>query len=280
MCDEKCPAKLICGVSGGRDSQTTAHELERKGQLAAIFVIDTGISLPDVVPFVREYWEGRGVQVLVVRTPAVYEDIVLRYGFPGSPQHNTIMNMLKGRAVRELKKKLPGAEIATGVRRDESERRWRQTEEHGEWEGVKMHAPIANWSNSKVREYIKENQIPISPAYEHLHYSGECLCGSYADWKESYILETFYPKVGARIRQLEQQLDKKYEAWLVAGSPAEKSEDKEGRIIMRPPSWSEPWARRWGGWTGGSGFTGAGRQMKLDTLEGFFCPPSCRERKD
>src|SRR3990167_10391647 len=99
-CPEICPAKLWCLLSGGKDSVTTAHVLASQDRLAGCVFIDTGISTPDIQPFVRDLCQDQGWPLKVYRTPVEYEDMVMKFGFPAQAQHNMTMFLLKGRALR------------------------------------------------------------------------------------------------------------------------------------------------------------------------------------
>lgn len=243
VCDESCPAKLWCAVSGGKDSVTAAHLLASQDKLAGILFIDTGIAVPDLLPFIYRLVDAQGWELEVYRTPVEYDDWVMRYGFPGPAQHGAVMNALKGRALRTFKKNHPGEHVASGVRMAESRRRALHTQAHGTFERVPMHAVISDWSTASVWEYVRKNDLPRSPAYNTLHISGDCCCGSFSERDEVHLIEMFYPELADRLHRLEER---------VAAC---------GKIRNRL-------SRKWGGGRGGSGFVSSRKNSKL---EAFFC---------
>jgi len=194
--------------SGGKDSITLAHHLASKGQLEGIVTIDTGISTPDHLPFVKNVCQQFGWDLKVYRTPESYDALVLKYGFPKPPSHSWFRTYLKGRCIRQFHKENPEAVLASGVRRHESKRRFKNTREEGEWEGAKIHSPIHDWQTSQVWKYVRKNNLPLSPTYKDLRVSGDCLCGGMAEQQELSLLRAFYPSLYARIRDLERKCDR------------------------------------------------------------------------
>jgi len=240
-CPDPCPAKLWCLLSGGKDSLTAADTLDRAGDLAGAVFLDTTIGVPDLLSHVRKVCADRGWPLEVYRAPVPYEEIVLRYGFPGPAQHGLVMSHLKGRGIRAFAKAHPGEALASGVRSGESRRRLGNARPWSRFEGVWCHAPILDWSTEAVWAYVERNKLPLSPAYKTLHMSGDCLCGSFARPEEVHMIKTFYPDVADRLRLLEERV-------VAAGNV--------GRIR----------GRRWGGMRKGPGFTAA-----QTDLEAFLC---------
>jgi 3'-phosphoadenosine 5'-phosphosulfate sulfotransferase (PAPS reductase)/FAD synthetase len=195
--------KLYSLFSGGKDSITTAHYLASRDELEALVHLDTGIAVPDLMPHIRNVAERFSWSLEVYRTPVDYRTWVLRYGFPGPGQHGSIMNALKGRAIRAFKKAHPGGILASGVRYGESARRFVSVRNRRPWEGVEIVAPIWDWSTERVWAYVREHDLPLSPSYRAIHASGDCLCGAFAGMDEALMLRMFYPEVHARLLSLE-----------------------------------------------------------------------------
>lgn len=191
--------------SGGKDSITLAHYLASRRELESVVFIDTGIKTPDILPHVEKVAKTYGWNLIVYRTPISYDEQVVKYGFPTAPAHRYIMSALKGRAIRSFHKEFPEGVLASGVRRGESKRRFRNTKREGVWEGVKIVAPLYDWTTPQVWEYIRKHNLPVSPAYATLHISGDCLCGAYAMREEMTILKMFYPEEYERLRRLEER---------------------------------------------------------------------------
>lgn len=202
--------KYFSLYSGGKDSWATTEYLASTHQLAGIVTIDTGIATPDWLPFIKESSKRWGAELTVLSTTASYDALVLKYGFPGPPAHGMFMNYLKGRAIRKFKKLFPGAWLASGVRKDESSRRFRNTKEIGSFEGVPIWSPLYNWSTERVWECVNGAGYERSPAYQTLCMSGDCLCGAYATKLERAAIIAFYPETWERIERLEKATGKEW----------------------------------------------------------------------
>lgn len=196
--------------SGGKDSTAVVQWLMDNDLLAGIVTIDTGMSTPDWRPFIEKSCQQWGQIPEVYKTTANYDDLVLKYGFPGPAKHGMFMNYLKGRAIRQFKKVHPGAVLASGVRSAESQRRFRNTKEWGLFEGVRVWAPLYNWETWRVWEFFKSRGHRRSPAYETLCMSGDCLCGAYATKLERAAIKAFYPETFERIERLEKRTGKEW----------------------------------------------------------------------
>ena len=164
--------------SGGKDSTSVTHWLSEHGMLAGVVTFDTKIAVPDWLPFIKQTAEERRWNLEIYQTPADYDSLVIKYGFPGPALHGLYMNYLKGRCVRAFKKAHPGAMLASGVRSGESKRRFINTRQWSEFEGVKVFAPLYAWSTESIWDYFNRNGFKRSPAYEMLCISGVCLCGA------------------------------------------------------------------------------------------------------
>jgi hypothetical protein len=194
------PRPVYALFSGGKDSFAAACVLAEHGLLKGVVLIDTGIAadtwLEDVLAIVdRQDWVHE-----LVPTTHRYEWFVAQYGFPGPAMHGMVMTYLKGRAIRQWKKRHAGEALASGVRAGESQRRgWSATFE-SVWEGVSVYAPILHWTDEEVWTYVRERHYVKPRTYLTLGISGDCLCGAFAMAHEPDAIRTYCPKAAARIR--------------------------------------------------------------------------------
>jgi len=195
--------------SGGHDSLVSTHKTMEAGEAETVLHIDTGIGIPETREYVEEVCDRYGWPLDVVSSEFEYDEIVKDEQFPGPPIHIIMYSKLKERALRIVARRHDGKpHFYTGVRRDESERRFRnltgEVQEAKQWV---WHAPILDYSEAAVLGYIERNDLPRSPVKKTYHHSGECLCGAFGNRTEELVLlEAHYPEVADRIKRLEAEV--------------------------------------------------------------------------
>jgi phosphoadenosine phosphosulfate reductase len=193
-------------LSGGKDSLSTAQVLANADRLLGCVALGTGISTPDWRDFVIDTCTKRGWPLEFHHTTSDYVELVRKFGFPGPGMHQKFMSHLKGRAIREFRRKHPSGVLASGVRKDESKRRFVNTKPVSFWENVPILAPIYDWTNEKVWEFFHANDFTRAPAYQTLMISGDCLCGAFAVQGEAAALRLGYPDVADRFDALGREI--------------------------------------------------------------------------
>lgn len=208
MTDDEKPYYPPCFalVSGGKDSWTTAQALANADRLLGCVGLGTGIAVPEWRDFIADECTKRGWSFEVHHTTESYDGLVRKYGFPGPGKHQMFMNALKGRAIREFRRKHPNGILASGVRSDESRRRFVNTKPVSFWEGVPILAPIYNWTTDKVWTFFHANGFKRAPAYQTLMVSGDCLCGAFAVQGEAQALRLGYPQIADRFDALGREI--------------------------------------------------------------------------
>lgn len=189
--------------SGGKDSFATAKHLQEHGLLRGCVALETGIAVPEWKPTLEGMCAKHGFDLRFYATTDSFERVVQKYGFPGPGQHGMFMNYLKGRAIRQFKKANKGAILASGVRMDESSRRALSTKQVSFFEGVKIFAPIYDWTTERVWEYVRSHGYERPHAYSTLQISGDCLCGAFAQKDERSAIKFWYPAMHERLLALE-----------------------------------------------------------------------------
>lgn len=214
------PKYVIGMFSGGHDSLVATHIAKQHPRFSFALHINTGIGIEETRVFVRETCKEWGIELREYKAaetlsakgkpdPQVFEDIVTEYGFPDAGAHDKMYIRLKERplrqAIRELERTRKNKTmLVTGVRSQESVRRTRHVEPTQIWEGTKIWvAPIWQFSKFDVNSYIRTHELRKNPVVEHLHMSGECLCGAYAHKGEKEEIRIFYPKVARMLDLLE-----------------------------------------------------------------------------
>jgi len=194
-------------VSGGKDSLSTAQVLHEAGKLEACIALETGVSTPDWKQFVIQTCSDRQWPLEFYATDESYDDIVLRYGFPGPSRHKFYMERLKGRCIRKFRKQHPKGILASGTRAQESVRRSANAVPVGQWEGTPIVAPIFDWSTDETWDFFRDRGFNRAPGYATLQISGDCLCGAFAREGELDAVRFHYPKIAARFDALSTQMN-------------------------------------------------------------------------
>lgn len=208
---EHDPIKVYALVSGGNDSTVTAHLAARHGpRLDAIVHINTGIGVEQTREYVRGFARWLEIPLIEKHAPRTYEDLVMKYGFPGPAAHRYMYIWLKERPLREVRKEAQGGQnrrvlFITGVRSSESQRRMGHVEPVQREGNTVWVAPIRDFEHKDIWDYRDEFNLPRNEVVEVLHMSGECLCGAFSKPKELEWLAMWYPDVADRIRRLEKQ---------------------------------------------------------------------------
>jgi 3'-phosphoadenosine 5'-phosphosulfate sulfotransferase (PAPS reductase)/FAD synthetase len=198
--------------SGGHDSLVSTHKAMQEGDADTVAHIDTGIGIPATQEFVEETCEAHGWALEIVGSDFDFEDIVVENQFPGPAVHIIMYSKLKERALRKLARRHDGKPtFITGVRRDESERRFRNVDPEMEASSWVWKANIHDFSKRDVEAYIDEHGLKRSPVKQKYHHSGECLCGAFGNRTEELtLLEAHYPETANRIKELEEKVQEKH----------------------------------------------------------------------
>jgi hypothetical protein len=123
----------------------------------------------------------------------------------------------------------------TGVRREESRRRMGHVEAIQRGDRRIWVAPLTEWTKQDVLNYLQplRGSLPHNPVPDILHYSGECLCGAFAEKGELALLEVFFPEEHARIMTLAAEAAKNGFTWQWDEQPPETFfESRRGQMAL------------------------------------------------
>lgn len=237
--------------SGGNDSTVLAH-LFRYRATHAIHA-NTTIGIEATRQYVRDTCAEWHLPLIEETPPDSYADLVLGKvttkagekvwpgAFPGPAAHAFMYGRIKERALDKARHTLGIARSkkkvaiwVAGRRRQESDRR--VAIPLHEADGTVIWAsPLAMWTKLDMNTYRlmhlgTSDEVPVNPVTDHLHMSGECLCGAFAKPGELEQIRYFYPDVAAEIDALQEQVR-------AAGYPEERcawGHGKRGRAEKLP----------------------------------------------
>lgn len=232
--------------SGGHDSLVSTYDAMEFGDAEKVVHIDTGIAIPQAQSFVREVCDSMNWPLEVVSSDFSYEDIVLENQFPGPAVHIIMYSKLKERALRNVARWHDDCQpiLVTGVRRDESNRRFRNVEPYQEGDMWVWHSNIHDYTQADVENAIDDYALPRSPVKQKYHHSGECICGAFGNRAEELtVLEAHYPDTANYIKELESQVqerhgvDDKRSYWAHGGMSSNKlrallADNDESQMIL------------------------------------------------
>jgi 3'-phosphoadenosine 5'-phosphosulfate sulfotransferase (PAPS reductase)/FAD synthetase len=211
------PACLLALFSGGHDSVVSTHIAAQHPAFRAVVHINTGIGIEQTREYVRQICHDQGWPLIEEHAPDDwYDHNCLTAGMPGGPvQHGIMYQRLKDDQVRRVvrhhqRHRGDTVGLVTGIRQAESDRRMRVHPEPIQRERAQLWInPILSWTATDVSTYMADVGLPRNPVVDHLHRSGECLCGALADPQELDWIAFWYPEVAARIRALEHECFKR-----------------------------------------------------------------------
>lgn len=195
--------------SGGDDSLTLLDLCDWAAH--GVVFVNTGTGIPETTEFVRTAVAENGLPLYELTPPKSYEQVFINEpiinGLPGPGLHTIAYNRLKERALHQFRNDhcLQGGErimFLTGIRRDESVKRMTYTDSVVDREGRIVWVNPLYWVTRRERDaYLaaQSQRIRRNPVSEHLHISGECLCGCFARPGELEEIRFFYPSVAERI---------------------------------------------------------------------------------
>jgi len=195
--------------SGGHDSLFSTYKAMEHGNAQKVVHIDTGIAIPEAQEFVRDVCDEMGWPLEFVTSEFDYRDIVRENQFPGPAVHIIMYSKLKERALRNVARWHDNVQpiLVTGVRRSESDRRFRNVEPYQQGDMWVWHSNIHDFTQTDVENAIDDYGLPRSPVKQKYHHSGECLCGAFGNRAEELtVLEAHYPQTAERIKALESEV--------------------------------------------------------------------------
>lgn len=205
---EHKPSKVFALFSGGHDSLVATHVMSQHPAFSGVVHIDTGIGLEETQQFVVDNCAREGWPLHILRGSFSYEQLVIRYGFPGPASHGYMYRYLKERPLmRFLGEQKDSSKdrigLSGGMRSQESTRRMGHVEPVHRSGAAVWTSAIHNWSAYDINAYVKYAGLQRNKVKDNLHISGECFCGAFADPLEMRELEYFYPEMAARIHKIE-----------------------------------------------------------------------------
>lgn len=235
---EHHPVKTYCLFSGGDDSLVLLNLFGP--HVDGVVYVNTGTGIPETTEFVRETVAATGLELHELHPPLSFEQVFLEDpiidGLPGPGMHRIAYSRLKERALRQFRRDhhLKGRQrimFLTGIRHDESVKRMGYGKTIVDREGRVVWVNSIYWLTRDERnEYLALKDITRNPVSEHLHISGECLCGCFAKPGELEEIAFFYPDVAVRIRAWQDRATELGLTYCEWGKRRKKKSDKGGRL--------------------------------------------------
>lgn len=219
-CFDSSSVRLVCSVSGGKDSAATALYLQELGIEYESIFMDTGWEHPSTYDYVREQLEPRvgpirwlrsqrGGMVDLVKHKAMFPSRVMRWctqELKISPAQAYFKEAIEHELASESPRWLLNV---TGIRADESANRskmpeWEQwgADQRGELPVI-VWRPILRWSEQDVIDIHKRHGLPPNPLYLLGASRVGCWPCIHARKKEIALIGKIDPQRIDTIRELE-----------------------------------------------------------------------------
>ncbi|MEM2261200.1 MAG: phosphoadenosine phosphosulfate reductase family protein [Candidatus Bathyarchaeia archaeon] len=203
---------LYCLFSGGKDSLVALHISKKMGEQLSIPLeavhVDTTISTPGNLEYVKEICKTLHVKLTIVRPRCDFFTYVKKWGFPTVTRrwccyHLKIEPLKDYFFRREDRRGL----IVDGMRRDESQRRktFPKLSFHKHFKRLCYH-PIFDWSKQNVLDYISYHNLPVNPLYDKLPRATECWCTAFKTVKQFKTLKENFPELFMKFVEVEGML--------------------------------------------------------------------------
>ncbi len=210
---EYAPVVHFCLFSGGHDSLVLVHLVKDylTGERDGVLHINTGIGIEQTRDFARGVAHDWWLRFYEWRNPdprGNYERCLMEWGFPGPQVHQLMYQRLKERALEDCLRSLRSKRgerfaLFTGVRANESVRRMGNRREISRKGGQVWINPLTHFTSDEMHEYRERHDLPRNEVADHLHMSGECLCGAFARPGQKEEIRFFYPETAAYLDELE-----------------------------------------------------------------------------
>lgn len=207
------PIRSFACFSSGNDSLVSTHFSMKAKFAQEVFNINTGIGLSEAREHFYRTCDRFNWPIRVKTPPALsYEEMILKFGFPGPGAHTYPYVWLKQRAIEELVRETKRERddkimLITGIRETESARRMGFAEPIHKDGALIWVAPFFSYSQREMDEYIERNLLIRNPVTENLGISGECLCGAFAAPNERKKLRRLYPDFDSYLSVMETRLE-------------------------------------------------------------------------
>jgi 3'-phosphoadenosine 5'-phosphosulfate sulfotransferase (PAPS reductase)/FAD synthetase len=198
--------------SGGRDSLVTLDLTLRALGLEVVeaLFIDTGIATPGLKEYVFDVCNSYSVKLNVVGPDYDFFELVLKKGFP-MIKYRWCKEYLKIKPLKKFvmtaRRRYKNLILITGIRRDESWFKARATKMYDHpILGIKVYAPIFEWSKEHVIEYIKIYKLRENPLYWVYGKAYDCWCTVYKSPADFALLALAHPDFYKRFVDVESKL--------------------------------------------------------------------------
>ena len=205
--------------SGGKDSTVALHLALRAWQDVNVVFVDTGITLPETLDYIRELTEKWNLNLTVLKPKIDFWNYVAKNGFPNI-KALWCRRLLKLEPIKEFMKKQHGWKVQVlGIRKAESNVR-RKSEYYQEpfvrdrrFSLTYNLLPILEWSDQQVDKYIHKFKIPINPAYKIYSTSGCYFCPFVRNSRHYLALKYNHPELFKKIVKAEKVMRKGKTPW-------------------------------------------------------------------
>ena len=211
--NSSCRLENVGLFSGGKDSLASCHYAKVK----KVVYCHTGIGLN--FDYVLKMCDklGWNLTVLYPKENEDYESFIKKFGFPHYMMHSGVMAYLKMHPLRKYfyEQTRLGRTIIwiSGRRKAESARRKRMVSNktaRSHFDGMDWYSPLFEWNTPQIYQYLKDNNLELSPIYSTMHMSGDCFCGAFSKRGESFLLNIFHKELANKIKILEQKYNSKW----------------------------------------------------------------------
>lgn len=199
--------------SGGKDSVVLLDIIKKSGVKYKAYHSITNIEPPELMQFIKEYYP----EVIQVSPKETFWQLVIKEGVPPTRLMRYCCKLMKeNHGAGEFK--------VIGIRHAESVARSKRKflEPCARGTGTRFIAPIIEWTNEDIWQYIKENNIPYCKLYNEGWERIGCLFCPNCTQKEKQLHCVSYPKYKKQfIKTFDKMIQKRKEKGL-------KTEWKDG----------------------------------------------------
>ena len=217
------PRTVHCFFSGGRDSALACYIAKRVADVHnwrfLLVHIDTTIYIRETREYVHKYAQWLDAELITIRPKMTFKEYAAKYGMWPSLypfRYRWCMRELKLKPTIEYLNEnyRSGDIVALGIRKHESKFREKlynhvfTRHKYGGKVDVLLWLPLLQADDATVAKLIRQYNIPESPVWRKISFSGECLCLAGMPLHTMYLLVRHYPDEFRRLLEIDEIINK------------------------------------------------------------------------